>query len=204
MPSQTASGRLGPQLLEDSKDRSTIRRRSAPPPPQRVEESKKQPRKKFRVYCAGPMRAGGKFVDNFHDMIKIIEELGHDSLSELSSIVKWGETGGKLTWGAGGSTEPGPAPDMKGDQYIYARDIFWLERADVLIAEVSGPSLGVGYEICYALHNCHLPVLCLLNKSVEAYSAMLSGNTSPRLDTVKYSTREDMKRAIVAFMDRLV
>lgn len=148
------------------------------------------------------MRAGGKYVGNFHEMIRIVEELGHQTLSELSTTLKWGDTGGKLTRGARGRPEPGPAPDMKGDEYIYSRDIFWLEKADVLIAEVSGPSLGVGYEISYAIHQCRIPVLCLLNREVTAYSAMLSGNTSPLLETARYASREEMKAAIMDFLGR--
>ena len=164
--------------------------------------SQKRTGKGLRVYCAGPMRAGGKYVGSFHEMIRIVEELGHQTLSELSTTLNWGDTGGKLTSGARGRTEPGPAPGTKGDEYIYSRDVFWLEKADVLIAEVSGPSLGVGYEICYAIHQCKIPVLCLLNKEVTAYSAMLSGNTSPLLETASYASRDDMKQAIGDFLGR--
>jgi hypothetical protein len=33
------------------------------------------------------------------------------------------------------------------DRFIHDRDIAWLRQADVLVAEVTTPSLGVGYEI---------------------------------------------------------
>lgn len=35
-------------------------------------------------------------------------------------------------------------------QDIYAKDIAWVKEADIIIAEVTNPSLGVGYEIAYA------------------------------------------------------
>lgn len=37
------------------------------------------------------------------------------------------------------------------DQAIHDRDIDWLREADVVVAEVTQPSLGVGYEIGRAL-----------------------------------------------------
>ena len=43
---------------------------------------------------------------------------------------------------------------------VYARDVAWVNGADALIAEVSTPSHGVGYEIALALGR-GLPVLCL-------------------------------------------
>jgi nucleoside 2-deoxyribosyltransferase len=43
---------------------------------------------------------------------------------------------------------------------VYQRDIAWVEACDVMIAEVSTPSHGVGYEIAYAI-GLGRPVLCL-------------------------------------------
>jgi nucleoside 2-deoxyribosyltransferase len=48
-------------------------------------------------------------------------------------------------------------------QKVYERDINWIKNCDVLIAEVSVPSHGVGYEIGFAL-NIGKPVLCLYQK----------------------------------------
>ena len=33
------------------------------------------------------------------------------------------------------------------DKWIHDRDVEWLHEADVVVAEVTQPSLGVGYEI---------------------------------------------------------
>jgi nucleoside 2-deoxyribosyltransferase len=37
------------------------------------------------------------------------------------------------------------------EQHVYDRDIRWLESADLLIAEASGSSYGVGFEVGYVL-----------------------------------------------------
>ena len=36
------------------------------------------------------------------------------------------------------------------DTYIFERDVSWLKSSDVMIADVTVPSLGVGYEIGFA------------------------------------------------------
>ena len=47
-----------------------------------------------------------------------------------------------------------------GDKFIHDRDLAWLQQADVVVAEVTQPSLGVGYELGRAVA-LHKPVLCL-------------------------------------------
>ena len=61
------------------------------------------------------------------------------------------------------------------DQGIYAQDTAWLRQADLVIAECTCPSLGVGYELAYAeAHGkpCHI----FYNRQAAHLSAMLTGN----------------------------
>jgi len=67
---------------------------------------------------------------------------------------------------------------------IYQRDVDWIKESDILIAEVSNPSHGVGYEIGYAL-SLGKPVLCLFNKEVIV-SKMITGNPDPLLSVKSY------------------
>ena len=54
----------------------------------------------------------------------------------------------------------------------------WLESADVVIAEVTTPSLGVGYELGIA-DKLNKSVLCLFREQHgKKLSAMLIGNDS--------------------------
>ena len=48
------------------------------------------------------------------------------------------------------------------DNYIFNRDIAWLKSSNVLVADVTAPSLGVGYEIGIA-ETLNIPILCLYN-----------------------------------------
>ena len=62
------------------------------------------------------------------------------------------------------------------DRKIYKQDLEWLRSADVLVAEVTSPSLGVGYEIGKAEEH-GIPVLCLYNElGGRRLSAMIEGN----------------------------
>ena len=58
---------------------------------------------------------------------------------------------------------------------IFRRDVAWLDDADVVVAEVTGPSLGVGYEIGIA-ETLGKPILCLYEETGKKISAMILGN----------------------------
>src|SRR5512136_1645069 len=68
---------------------------------------------------------------------------------------------------------------------VYVRDVGWIEECNAMVAEVSTPSLGVGYEVAYAL-NIGKPVLCLY-KSGLFVSKMITGNPASKLTVATYS-----------------
>ena len=59
--------------------------------------------------------------------------------------------------------------------HIYERDTEWLRSSDVLIAECTNPSHGVGYELAYAEAR-NIPVHIFYDKRKANISAMLNGN----------------------------
>lgn len=83
---------------------------------------------------------------------------------------------------------------------VYNRDIQWIDGCDAMIAEVSTPSHGVGYEISYALTN-QKPVLCLHQAGV-GISKMISGNKNPLLQVSEYRSTSDMASLIEEFLDQ--
>jgi len=85
------------------------------------------------------------------------------------------------------------------DRFIYDRDLEWLLAADVIIAEVSMPSLGVGYEIATAVH-WNKRILCLYRpEGHKRLSAMIAG--CPDATTVAYDTFEEATIAIDNFLN---
>ena len=85
-------------------------------------------------------------------------------------------------------------------QKVYERDINWIKNCDVLIAEVSVPSHGVGYEIGFAL-NIGKPVLCLYQKE-RRVSKMITGNKNSALNVQEYTDIENAILQARAFLDR--
>jgi 2'-deoxynucleoside 5'-phosphate N-hydrolase len=67
---------------------------------------------------------------------------------------------------------------------VYQRDIAWLDECDAVVAEISTPSHGVGYEIAYALEK-DKPVICGYQVG-KRVSKMLTGNTNQRITLIEY------------------
>ncbi len=81
---------------------------------------------------------------------------------------------------------------------VYTRDITWIRASHVLVAEVSVPSHGVGYEIGYALA-LGKPVLAVYEEG-RKLSKMISGNPDPNLYVKMYRKPEDAVQLVRAFL----
>jgi len=81
---------------------------------------------------------------------------------------------------------------------IYERDTAWIRTCEALVAEVSTPSHGVGYEVAYAL-NLGKPVLCVYREG-QPISKMLSGNSHPTISVISYRDSEEAIAAIRSFL----
>jgi nucleoside 2-deoxyribosyltransferase len=75
------------------------------------------------------------------------------------------------------------------DCFIHDRDLSWLKDSDYLVAEVTTPSLGVGYEIGKATAWAK-PVLCLYRQTEgRSLSAMISGSNGVTLKQYQSPTK---------------
>ena len=112
-----------------------------------------------KVYFACAIRAGGD-TSSYSRIVEAIKISGGEVLSEIFVHDAIHYAGSQL-------------PVEK----IYQRDTQMIQDADVIVAEVTNPSLGVGYELAYA-QNLGKPILCLFNKeSGNNLSAMVAGNS---------------------------
>jgi len=84
---------------------------------------------------------------------------------------------------------------------IFERDMAWLRECDAVVAEVSSPSHGVGYEIAYAL-SLGKPVLCCY-KAGKKVSKIITGNTNPGLKIRIYAHEGDAPVQVRGFMEDL-
>jgi 2'-deoxynucleoside 5'-phosphate N-hydrolase len=127
----------------------------------------------MNIYLSGAIAAGRQKVAIYQQIAEIVGSLGHRITSPQVADAKVTDDG---------KGEPADPQD------IYLRDMRQLAESDLMIAEVSIPSLGVGYEIATAIHQ-HKPVLCLYDAvdSPKRISAIISGHTSPLLSLQGYS-----------------
>ena len=87
------------------------------------------------------------------------------------------------------------------DHGIYELDTGWLKDADALVAEVSSPSLGVGYEIG-RVEAMGKPILCLYRRQEgRRLSAMIGGNRN--LKIVEYDSEEEALNAMDDFINAI-
>ena len=84
---------------------------------------------------------------------------------------------------------------------VYTRDMDWIESCHALVAEVSTPSHGVGYEISSALMQ-GIPVLCLHHENSRV-SKMITGNTDSGINVCTYRLGDDIPPLIRDFLGQL-
>ena len=82
---------------------------------------------------------------------------------------------------------------------VYERDTGWIRDCDLLVAEVSTPSHGVGYEIGYAL-GLGKPVLCLHRQGLPI-SKMITGNRDPWLTVKSYADGNEAVRKLQGYLE---
>ena len=86
------------------------------------------------------------------------------------------------------------------EEEIFERDVGWLKEATCVVAEVTIPSLGVGYELGRG-HVLGLPTLCLFRVSKDTPSKKLSAMIRGCKDfkVVDYETIDQALAAIDEF-----
>ena len=122
----------------------------------------------MKIYFAGSIRGGRDDKELYLQIITLLQQYGkvlteHIGSAELSERGEMNVT----------------------EDFIYNRDMTWLKSSDVVVAEVTSPSLGVGYELGIA-EMLNKKVLCLYRQKPEkSLSAMVAGNKAFRIENYK-------------------
>jgi hypothetical protein len=133
----------------------------------------------MKIYFAGAIRGGRDDVAVYLELVELLRVYGtvlteHIADEELKAL-------GEAT----------------GDRMIHDRDLAWLREAECLVAEVTTPSLGVGFEIGKATE-WGKRVLCLFRPQPgRALSAMIAG--SDRVTVREYQTAADVEEIFDEF-----
>ena len=124
-----------------------------------------------KVYFAGSIRGGRNDAQLYHDISELIKETD----MVLTEHV--------------GDLDLASKEEGKRDRLIYEQDTAWLRESDILIAECTCPSLGVGYELAYA-ERYQVPCHVFYRKSEVQLSAMITGD--PYYQIHPYETKEEL------------
>jgi nucleoside 2-deoxyribosyltransferase len=133
-----------------------------------------------KIYFSCSIRGGRQDASIYKQIIKIIKPQAEVIGEVLASS--------KLTQrGSNGNV-----------QDIYKKDIKWMADSDAVIAEVTNPSLGVGYELARA-EFLDKPILALYRPQPDRrLSAMIAG--SPKIQVMVYESTDDLETVIQAFI----
>lgn len=118
-------------------------------------------KKRLKIYFAGSIRGGRQLARDYQVIIAMLTEYG-DVLTEH----------------IGEDTLTSQGEVVRSDKEIYDRDVAWISEADVVVAEVTVASLGVGYELGKA-EALGKKVICLYKYDGSGrLSAMIAGNSN--------------------------
>ncbi len=134
----------------------------------------------MKIYFAGSILGGRKYEKTYQMIVDYLKDCGHFVLTEHVAY-------------------PKKVLSLKGSKNLFIQDMEWLAECDLLIAEVSNPSLGVGYEIATAIQ-ANKPVLCLYQEGVSV-SNLIVDNTSENITINSYQNELELKEKIKKYLN---
>jgi len=136
----------------------------------------------MKIYFCGSIRGGRDLALRYEHIIAMLQTYGQVLTEHV------------------GSDEVIQSKDrMMSDREIHDRDMEWIRESDLLIADVTVPSLGVGYEIGRAIE-MGKPVLCLYDATTnKSLSAMIAG--SEGLDVKLYRSEKEIEAILEEFFN---
>ncbi len=137
----------------------------------------------IKIYFCGSIRGGRDLAETYAKIIELLQTHGRVLTEHIADplIIQKEE-------------------ESQTDDEIYSQDISWLRESDFVVAEVTTPSIGVGFEIGYAVR-MEKPILCLYNDGAShKISAMISG--CPELKTVHYQEVGELINPIEDFISK--
>ena len=137
----------------------------------------------MKIYFAGSIRGGRNDKELYFQIIQHLQKYG-EVLTEHVGHINLTESGEDLS-----------------DNSIYERDMSWISEADIFVAEVSTPSIGVGYEIREAEREGKDTICLYRNSSEKKLSAMISGND--KLKIIRYNSLEGLTNEIDSIFSNL-
>lgn len=129
------------------------------------------------IFFTGSVRGGRAQQPRFVQILKALETYGTVSSEHIAdkALGHFGETAL-------------PADEVR------ERELRALASCDVVVAEVTSPSLGVGYLLNEATRSEKKVVALYCGDSLEKLSSIVKGD--PKIDVRLYKTEDDIKSAL--------
>lgn len=143
--------------------------------------------KSLKIYCAGAIR--GEVFDRryFDKIIEIVKEFGDPKTEKRGYTLYSMEYYSHIR------------NTRSIEKLVADRDRNWIRQCKAVIAEISGPSTGTGWEICYATRVRRKPTLCLYHED-SAPSLMITQDTSDYTIIQTYSEDKEFKTCVRCFL----
>jgi len=127
--------------------------------------------KVMKIYFAASIRGGRDYVQDYKAIISQLNTYGN-VLTEHIADDKLDDRGENIFENA-----------------IFERDTGWLRESDIIVAEVTQPSLGVGYEIALG-ESLGKRIICLFKQKSGNLSAMIKGNRN--IEVLEYTSVNEL------------
>lgn len=144
--------------------------------------------KRLKIYFACSIKGNPDGVDEKKLVVTTIQELGHHVLSEIFA------SDGNVNLKNGRVLNP---------LQVYQRDMKWVKGADVIVAEVSRPSLGVGYEVASGISLGKKVVALCKKENLETLSFMFRGNNAKKFKLCIWKNEKDLKSILEKELGRM-
>lgn len=115
-------------------------------------------------------------------IVEMLKKQGHEVVSEHVASVELEKIEARIT-----------------DEEIFNNDVGFIDECECLVADVTIPSIGVGYEVGYAVSRGKR-VLCVYREDANV-SAMVRGNK--QVISAPYRNMEELEKTLVLHLQKL-
>lgn len=132
----------------------------------------------MNIYFAGSIKWSKLWVEIFPDIIRALENYGKVLTEHIWKV-----------------HQDQAANIAKTAEWIFSQDKVFLDKANIIVADITAPSLWVWREIAYCEHVAKIPVVCIYNKTLTEPSRMITWN--PHNKIYAYKSIDDLKNNIL-------
>jgi nucleoside 2-deoxyribosyltransferase len=135
----------------------------------------------MKIFFAGSIRGGRSMLSVYIFIVELLKKQGHAVVSEHVASVVLEKIEARIN-----------------DEEIFNNDIGFIDECECLVADVTIPSIGVGYEVGYAVSKGK-HVLCVYREDANV-SAMVRGNKQVR--SVSYKNLEELENTLALHLSK--